>query len=74
MLILSREVEESVELFDSNGKKIGEVKVVQVIGGKVRLGFSADKSTQIFRSEIAKDAMKRHGSLSKPEVVKPVSG
>ena len=47
MLILSRNVNEAVT-FDGPGK----VVVCKIEGGRVALGFIADKSTKIMRCEI----------------------
>jgi carbon storage regulator CsrA len=56
MLVLSRKSGESVRI----GPDI-EVKVLDVCGGRVRLGFSAPRNVEIQRSEI--------GSASAPRCV-----
>lgn len=51
MLVVSRKPEEAV-LIDAPGGAI-VVRVVEIEYGKVRLGFSAARTTPIFREEIA---------------------
>jgi carbon storage regulator len=48
MLVLSRKKNESV-VFDGPGV----VRIVEIRGGKVRLGFEADRSVTIHREEVA---------------------
>lgn len=48
MLVLSRRINEAV-VFDGPGR----VVVVAVQGEKVRLGFVADRSVNIYREEVA---------------------
>lgn len=47
MLILSRQTDESVMIGDDI-----EVKVIEVRGGKIRLGFSVPKETPVHRREV----------------------
>ena len=57
MLVLSRQREQSIICTTPSGERI-EVTVMDIRGDKVRLGFTADRSIEIDRSEIraAKDA------------------
>ena len=47
MLVLTRETKESIRI---DGPC--ELTVLRIVGNKVRLGFTADKSTTIMRTEI----------------------
>lgn len=49
MLVLSRKVGESISIADG----IVIVKVVDIRGDKVRLGFEADREINIMRTELA---------------------
>lgn len=49
MLVLSRKVGESISIADG----IVIVKVVEIRGDKVRLGFEADREINIMRTELA---------------------
>lgn len=53
MLILARNVEEEVIIFDSMGMKLGSVKVVSVAGQRVKLGFDGPSDVVFLRGEIA---------------------
>ena len=53
MLVLSRTKEESVIIGDDV-----EVKIIDIRGDKVRLGFTAPKSLSVHRKEVY-DAIKR---------------
>lgn len=60
MLVLARRLEESVDLFDKNGNKICEVKIVNLNSKQVKIGFLATDDVLIFRKEISDDAIRRH--------------
>jgi len=51
MLVLSRRPDESIEFY-IDGKKVMELAVLGMNGKQVRLGFDADKSVEIVRSEL----------------------
>ncbi len=51
MLVLARTLNESVILTTRAGERIG-VTVVRVVGGQVRLGFTADDDVRITREEL----------------------
>ena len=52
MLVLSRKNEESVVVGGSNGfEHMLKVTVLQISGGKVRLGFEADEGVPVHRWE-----------------------
>jgi carbon storage regulator CsrA len=48
MLVLTRRVHESITITCLDGKQI-VLRVVEIDGGKVRLGFEADKRIEILR-------------------------
>jgi carbon storage regulator CsrA len=53
MLVLSRKSQESVVIGGSDGfHRILKVKVLQIIGGRVKLGFEVDPSVPVHRGEI----------------------
>ena len=57
MLVLSRKLNEKVVLTDrETGRLIGEVVVVAVDRGKVRIGFEFDRSVTINRQEVQDEA------------------
>lgn len=53
MLVLTRNKMEVVVLQDEAGEEIGRVKVVDIRGDKVRLGFEFPASVKVHRSEVA---------------------
>jgi len=53
MLVLSRRIQESVVVGGSEGfERLLKVTVVEIGGGKVRLGFEVDASVPVHRSEV----------------------
>lgn len=52
MLVLSRKVEESLQITTLSGEEI-EVVVVKLSKSAVSIGFIADKTIKVVRSEIA---------------------
>jgi len=60
MLVLSRKLNESI-IIGAGTPYETEVMVVEVSGGKVRLGFDAPPDVRIYRKEIQdmKDELKR---------------
>lgn len=56
MLVLSRLVNQSVDLFDKNGNHIARVMIVDNFQGKVKLGFMAADDVEILRSELSADS------------------
>lgn len=50
MLVLSRFREESIVL-TIDGKIVAEIKIIDIRGDKVRLGFTAERKVQIHRKE-----------------------
>lgn len=53
MLVLSRKCEEAVVVGGSNGfDHILKIKVLEIRGGKVRLGFEIDAAIPVHRAEI----------------------
>lgn len=55
MLNITRYVDEWVELRDrDSGRHLGSVKIVEVRGDRVRLGFEAPPDVWIYRRELEK--------------------
>ncbi|HLN27948.1 MAG TPA: carbon storage regulator [Gemmataceae bacterium] len=53
MLVLSRKSNESVVVGGSNGfEPLLTITVVEISGGKVRLGFEVDKAVPVHRAEV----------------------
>ena len=56
MLVLSRKTNEAVVLFtygpDGQPRPVATVTVAEIRGDKVRLGFEADESVKIVRTEV----------------------
>jgi len=53
MLILTRKPQESVVVGGSVGfEKMLKVTVLEISGGKVRLGFDVDKAVPVHRAEV----------------------
>jgi carbon storage regulator CsrA len=52
MLVISRRKGEKFTIFPSDGTEKTEVILIDVIGGKVRLGIIAPKSVRVFRNEL----------------------
>ena len=53
MLVLTRKSQESVIVGGSNGfERLLKVTVLQIDGGKVRLGFEVDSEVPVHRSEV----------------------
>jgi carbon storage regulator CsrA len=51
MLVLTRKKNEDIIIGEGNNRVI--IRVVEIVGDKVRLGFTAQPTVQIFRKEIA---------------------
>jgi len=52
MLVLERDVNESVEFHGGDGEWLGRVTVLRTHGGKLRLGIEAPATVRIMRSEL----------------------
>jgi carbon storage regulator len=53
MLVLSRKKEESVVVGGSNGfERMLKVTVLEIQGGRVRLGFEVNRNLPVHRSEV----------------------
>jgi carbon storage regulator len=53
MLVLSRKIQESVVVGGSDGfEHVLKVTVLEISGGKVRLGFEVDKEVPVHRWEV----------------------
>lgn len=60
MLVLSRKLNEKTVIITPSGDRI-EVVIVDIDRGKVRLGFEANRSVQIFREELLPVATRKEG-------------
>ena len=58
MLVLSRKTDEEI-VINVNGTTLS-LKVVEIRGDKVRIGFNAPKTVSIWRKEVA-EAIEREG-------------
>jgi len=53
MLVLTRKSQESVVVGGSDGfERLLKITVLEICGGKVRLGFEVDKEVPVHRSEV----------------------
>jgi carbon storage regulator len=53
MLVLSRKIQESVVVGGSDGfERLLKVTVLEIGGGRVRLGFEVEKEVPVHRSEV----------------------
>ena len=52
MLVLSRWVDEGIDLYDANGRKLATIMPVSIQGNKVRLGVQAVDDVKVMRSEL----------------------
>ncbi len=53
MLVLSRKIQETVVIGGSDGfKRIWKVKVIEIRGEKVKLGFDVDPDVPVHRLEV----------------------
>ena len=53
MLVLSRKIQESVVIGGCDGfERVLKVTVVEIEGGRVRLGFQVDKDVPVHRWEV----------------------
>ena len=60
MLVLTRKLNEKTVIITPSGDRI-EVVVVDIDRGKIRLGFTAGRSVQIFREELLPPTMRTEG-------------
>lgn len=66
MLVLSRKNQESVVVGGSGGfDRVLKVTVLEIHGGKVKLGFDVDPSVPVHRSEVL-ERMKTNGRPETP--------
>lgn len=63
MLILSRKKDEDIIIGEGDNKVV--VRVVKIIGDKVRLGFIADNKVTITRAEIAPEVKETKNGLER---------
>ena len=53
MLVLSRKIEESIVIGEEDGAiPLLRITVLDVVNGKVKLGFEADDDVSVFREEV----------------------
>ena len=60
MLVLTRKLGQKTVIITPSGDRI-EVVVVDIDRGKIRLGFTAGRSVQIFREELLPPTMRTEG-------------
>lgn len=71
MLVLSRKCQEAVVVAGADGVRVLlKVTVLEIEGGKVRLGFEADKGVPVHRLEVW-ERMRANTQLAPPEDDKP---
>jgi len=51
MLILRRKPDEAIDIV-THGPQAVRVRVLEIVGGEVKLGFEADRSVKILREEV----------------------
>ena len=60
MLVLSRKINEDIILRDKgSGEFLGNIRIIDIRGNKVRLGFDAPDNVVIIRSELEKENAKK---------------
>jgi carbon storage regulator CsrA len=64
MLVLSRKRNEDIIIGEGDKKVI--VRVVEIVGDKVRLGFVADQSVTILRAEVPPNTQEKTNGLERP--------
>lgn len=52
MLILTRRIDQGVQMYDDTGRYMGKVLVLGVEGDRVKLGFDADSRFVFLREEV----------------------
>lgn len=64
MLVLTRKLQESVVVGNADmTRPILSITVVEIAGGKVRLGFQADSAVQVHRLEVWRRLQLKGGSI-----------
>jgi len=67
MLVLSRKCQESVVVGGSAGfERLLKVTVLEIVGGKVRLGFDVDKDVPVHRWEVW-ERIRTEGEAASPK-------
>ena len=66
MLVLSRKVDEIIDIGGHNGIPLVTIMVVAIQGDKVRIGIDAPKSIEVHRREISQD-IAAHGKRGSDE-------
>lgn len=64
MLVLSRKRNEDIIVGEGDKKVI--VRVLEIIGDRVRLGFVADQSVEILRAEVEPKNQEKTNGLERP--------
>lgn len=70
MLVLSRRVDEGIDLYDAKGRKIATIMPVSIQGNKVRLGIQAVDDIKVMRAELG--APTPHPDPNLPKQTDPV--
>lgn len=75
MLVLSRKSRESVVIGGSGFEPLLKVTVIEISGGKARLGFEADREVAVHRMEVWERIHANGGRDSPPAcLAAPVTG
>ena len=65
MLVLSRKSQEAVVVGGSAGfERLLKIVVLEIVGGRVRLGFEADKDVAVHRGEVWERILANGGPVS----------
>lgn len=70
MLVLSRKKDEDILITTAEGRVV-TIRVVEIVGDKVRLGFEADESVIIMRTELVNSKEVKNG-LERPAAGGPL--
>jgi len=66
MLVLTRKSQEAVVVGGSAGfEQVLKVTVLEICGGKVKLGFEVDKNVPVHRLEVL-ERLRANGELNRP--------
>ena len=65
MLVLSRKIQESIVVGGCDGfERLLKIVVLEIVGGRVRLGFEADKDVAVHRGEVWERILADGGAVS----------
>jgi hypothetical protein len=55
MLVLSLQVDEEATLYSKNGEEIGKIRIIDRVGGKIRVAFDMTDDIAIARPGISRE-------------------